>query len=765
MFRRFRQPSRRKPTRRPRVEALETRLTPAFTLTISNAATVNVLHDNAGHFTATHTGANVSVADIRKDLLAGKSVTISDGTAGSEDGNISWAIGNDLDYTGAGSGLGLTIAVDRSATVGNVTIDSSISAPGTTGTDALAVRVSARGDLQLRGDVLAGAAPVSLAADVLPDGSGDDGAGALALLDRSIVSASGGSATDVGATVSGSAVTLRGATLNLLTGRDSATVAADSAAQLAGPSGEANLGPVTIRSSLPSLPLGIGSPDLSGTPHVLLVTNAELLRVHASSLTFGDAGQTGDITFGSAVLASAVTALQSPKGPGKIVLNAGTGLALRDPLGATLSAGTGGIQQIETFGTGVGAGTGAPVAVQTNVVSLSTAGTVGSLVHPLTLDATSLGAGRVGGSAFLAAVGDLTTGGTLTVSRSLFLTLPGNFSTRPGDLHALQTNLFFTAVGSQDLDSGGQTLLGSVVHKGTGTLRLVNHALFVTGSLTNPTGAGDFDANDQTVAVGGLTTINDGVYSAGSGPQAFLGGLVVNGGFDGGTGPVSAGAVMLGAGAVLVAPSGSLSISGDFTNAGGIFDANGGTVLFDGSGKQRLTSGGAVFNNLAHAGLGVLTVADDLTVAGSFTNVDGAGRVDITGRTVQVGGDWSWGKTGSLLSKGSTVVLIGTDQHVSGSSTFFNLTKVVTAADTLTFQAGSTQTVLGTLTLQGAADNRLALRSSTDGTPWKINPRGPRSVSFVDVKDSSDLGAKLTAASSNNSGGNTNWAFPVAATR
>jgi len=103
---------------------------------------------------------------------------------------------------------------------------------------------------------------------------------------------------------------------------------------------------------------------------------------------------------------------------------------------------------------------------------------------------------------------------------------------------------------------------------------------------------------------------------------------------------------------------------------------------------------------------------------------------------------------------------VGTNQHVNGSTTFFNLTKSIANADTLTFQAGTTQTILGTLTLSGSSGNLLSLRSSVPGKQWNINPSVKRSVMFVDVQDSHNLSTALSAASSHNSGDNTNWLFP-----
>ncbi len=49
-----------------------------------------------------------------------------------------------------------------------------------------------------------------------------------------------------------------------------------------------------------------------------------------------------------------------------------------------------------------------------------------------------------------------------------------------------------------------------------------------------------------------------------------------------------------------------------------------------------------------------------------------------------------------------TITLTGTGQSISGSSTFNNLSKVVNIADTLTFAAGSTQTIAGALNFIGS---------------------------------------------------------------
>ena len=349
---------------------------------------------------------------------------------------------------------------------------------------------------------------------------------------------------------------------------------------------------------------------------------------------------------------------------------------------------------------------------------------------------------------------DLATTGTVTAGGVLGLNLAGDFTTRSGDLQAPAVHLLLTGNGTQHLDSGGLAV-ASVVRAGFGTA-VLRSGLTVTGNLH--VAAGELDAGGHPLTVGGAATM-DGVLSTGSAAHAFAGGLVVRGEFRGGSGPVTAGGVTLSAGGRLVAPA-TLTVTGDWFNTGGVLDANGGTVAFAAAGAQRLTSGGQAFHDLIHTGAGLLTLTDDLTLIGDFTNANGAGSVDATGRTVRVAGDWSWGGNGRLVSTGSTVELNGTTQAIDGNTTFFNLTRA--GAGTLTFAAGSTQTVLGTVTLQGEFGAPLALRSDTSGQRWNLNPRGGRLVSFLDVQDGRNLSRTvLRPTASHDSGNNLGWVFPV----
>jgi hypothetical protein len=88
-------------------------------------------------------------------------------------------------------------------------------------------------------------------------------------------------------------------------------------------------------------------------------------------------------------------------------------------------------------------------------------------------------------------------------------------------------------------------------------------------------------------------------------------------------------------------------------------------------------------------------------------------------------------------------------------------TMTVTNTGGLTFQAGTTLTVSGSLTLQGISSaNRMELRSSSPGTQWFLNAPASYSLSFLDVQDSNALGSvsdPLFCSTCTNSGNNTSW--------
>jgi hypothetical protein len=134
--------------------------------------------------------------------------------------------------------------------------------------------------------------------------------------------------------------------------------------------------------------------------------------------------------------------------------------------------------------------------------------------------------------------------------------------------------------------------------------------------------------------------------------------------------------------------------------------------------------------------------------------------ISVAGATTTVTGNWSQSGTSTFNANGGTVVLNGVNQFITGTTTFANLVKTVTSADTLTFGAGQTTTATGTVTLQGTNENLLSLRSNATGTQWLFDPQGVRSFSYLDVQDSWNIGAEIDSTAIDgfvNSLNNTGW--------
>ena len=217
--------------------------------------------------------------------------------------------------------------------------------------------------------------------------------------------------------------------------------------------------------------------------------------------------------------------------------------------------------------------------------------------------------------------------------------------------------------------------------------------------------------------------------------------------------------------------AGTLDVSGSnfgitaksWTDTGaGTFTEGTGTVTFDVAGGT--INSNETFENVTinHAGTTTLGAALDLDDTLTITT----GALDVSGSNygINLAGDWS--NSGTFTQGTGTVTFDGADQTLSGSTTFYNLTKTVAVARTLTFPASATQTIAtgGTLTLAGASGQLLTLASSSTPTKWGLTLNGTAAVSYVDVKDSdASGGTAITQTNSTDSGNNLNWTFDVTA--
>ena len=187
-------------------------------------------------------------------------------------------------------------------------------------------------------------------------------------------------------------------------------------------------------------------------------------------------------------------------------------------------------------------------------------------------------------------------------------------------------------------------------------------------------------------------------------------------------------------GSKFTAASGTTTFNGDVDFANNTLEANNGTIIITAdnksNGTEALLKGNNIFNNL--------TLIGKVTVAGSNTINE------------------------TLLITSINPVKFESDNTIHNFKAGDETTGL--GGKTITFGAGKTQTVTGNLQLMGSLDsNRLQLRSSVDGSTWKINCTGTNehTIQYVDIQDSdNDSTYKLFALNSNDSGNNINWNFP-----
>lgn len=207
----------------------------------------------------------------------------------------------------------------------------------------------------------------------------------------------------------------------------------------------------------------------------------------------------------------------------------------------------------------------------------------------------------------------------------------------------------------------------------------------------------------------------------------------------------------------------TLTLSGTtgtpFSNSG-TFTASTGTVSYTGN----RISGNTTITNVTYYNLTVnnssetyvlaanTTVSNNLTItAGTLDTVSGSNY------SLNVAGNWS--NSGTFTARSGTVTLDGTDQTVTGTTTFYNLTKQETtnngADQTLTFTASTTYTVSNTFNLDGLDSNdELKLVSSSAGTKFTLDLTSAATATYLDVKDSQTSTSSATCNNCTNAGGN-----------
>ncbi|MDD5089940.1 MAG: hypothetical protein PHQ23_03395, partial [Candidatus Wallbacteria bacterium] len=316
-------------------------------------------------------------------------------------------------------------------------------------------------------------------------------------------------------------------------------------------------------------------------------------------------------------------------------------------------------------------------------------------------------------------------------------------------------NVVIANATNQPILSGVVSVKTLTIHSGS-TLKLNGQSISVTGTTVS-SGTIELSGSETTTLTGGITN-NPGskvTYTGGYSGQIknwIYQNLKISGG----------------GGDIYRIPGANLEVAGTLEVAGGTLNTNdgavdrnlvvnGNTVITAGTlalnGTSTLTCTGTFSNagTFTGGGTGTHSFNDDWTNSGTYTATSGNTVLNSTGLT--------FNNSGTFNNNNGTVTIQGTGVTVFQGNTIFNHFTCTTAGKQMTFTAGTTQTISGTLTVTGAAGNLVKLRSSAAGAYTLDFPNGVQTVTYADLEYCTAGTNSGMAITSFNGGNNTNWTF------
>lgn len=325
---------------------------------------------------------------------------------------------------------------------------------------------------------------------------------------------------------------------------------------------------------------------------------------------------------------------------------------------------------------------------------------------------------------------------------------------------------------------------GSFEVKDTATLDAAGYNINVAGPWTVPAG-GAFTSGSNTVTFDG--SVSQNIATGGTDTNHdFYNVVVSNTAADGAT--LDSAQAMdidndltISSGGAFDLADENLTVGNDFSNEGIMvltygetitltngMDTDSGTIYYlDDSGSSRTGFNSGLGNTYYSLTLDDDSNSTDLTLN---ANLDVNGSITISGNytlaastyDINVGVDWT-DNTGNFDDGSGTVVFDGTgDQTISGTNTFYDLTKQ-NAGGTFTLPSGVTTTVANDLNISGTTNN-INFFSSSATSAATIAYSGTGTVSFLNVRGITNTGTVLSCLTScQDFSSNSGWVFAEAA--
>lgn len=196
---------------------------------------------------------------------------------------------------------------------------------------------------------------------------------------------------------------------------------------------------------------------------------------------------------------------------------------------------------------------------------------------------------------------------------------------------------------------------------------------------------------------------------------------------------------------------------------GSITVPTGGSISLAGGAMDLGCTDITVAGNL-QVGSALITNGHNVTIQ---ANTSPDGTLDGGSGSITLAGNWS--NSGTFIPGTSSVFFVdnpgcAASSTLSGNTTFYNLSLVSSLGKAYTFTAGTTQSILNALTIQGTLANPIQITSGVPGSRGFIDlaAAGTQNISHVGVSDNWATGQALAPLLTNEGGtGNSRGWFGI----